>query len=130
MANPKAITKGVQQVEGGLYDLYFEFPVGATGAVGTLVRNREISAITRLGAGNYRVSLREAWNAIMDWGINVLDATPAGTDGQNVVASVRTPGGATPVFEFFTRQVSGAAADPRNGAVIVGRIRLQNGQRV
>lgn len=130
MANPKAITKGTQQTEGGLYDLYFEFPVGAAGAVGTIVRNREISAITRLGAGNYRIAFREGWNAIIDWGINVMDPTPAGTDGQNVVASVRTPGGASPVFEFFTRQVSGAAADPRNGATIVGRIRLQNGQRV
>lgn len=131
MANPKALGKGTQQTEGGGYDVYFEFPVGATGAVGTAVRSREISAITRLGAGNYRIALRESWNALLDHSINVIDATPGATDGSRANISVRTLGAtSSPVIEFFTYQSNGTVADPRNGAVVSGRLRLQNGQRV
>lgn len=131
MASPKTVQTGSRHTEGNLIDLYFEFPVGAAGAVGTSVRNREISAITRLGAGNYRLALVAGWNALMAHSINVIDATPAATDGQKAIISVRTLGTSTPVIEFFTYTGStGVPADPRNGAVISGWLRLQNGQRV
>lgn len=131
MANPKAIGKGCYQVEGGLYDIYGEFPVGATGAVGTVVRNRELGTIARLGVGNYRIPLREGWNALMDHSINVIDATPGAADGTHAIISVRTLGTGAPLIEFFTYRVdTGAAADPRSGAVVSFRFRLQNGQRV
>lgn len=131
MASPKVVQKGIGHTEGNLINLYLEFPVGAAGAVGTLVRNREITGVTRLGAGNYRVSLAAGWNALLDHSINVIDATPGGTNGAEANISVRTLGGSTPVIEFFTyRRDTGAAADPRDGAVISARFTLQNGQRV
>lgn len=131
MASPKVVQRGVGSTEGGLVDIYFEFPVGAAGAVGTVVRNREMGTPSRLGAGNYRIPLSGGWNALLAHSINVIDATPAATDGQKAIISVRTLGGATPVIEFFTYSGStGVPADPRNGAVISGWLRLQNGQRV
>lgn len=131
MASPKIVQRGIPSTEGNLVDIYFEFPTGAAGAVGTLVRNREISGITRLGAGNYRLSLAAGWNALLAHAINVIDATPGAADGTHAIISVRTLGGSTPVIEFFTYRVdTGAAADPRNGAVVSGWLRLQNGQRV
>ena len=131
MASPKVVQVGSKHTEGNLVDLYLEFPVGAAGAVGTLVRNREITGVTRLGAGNYRISLTAGWNALMAHSIKVIDATPAGTDGSVAVISVRTLGTATPVIEFFTYKAdTWAAADPRNGAVVSVWLRMQNGQRV
>lgn len=131
MASPKIVQSGAKHTEGGIVDLYLEFPVGAAGAVGTVVRNREMGTPTRLGAGNYRIPLRQGWNALLDHSINVIDATPAATDGQKAIISVRTLTGTTPVIEFFTYSGStGVPADPRNGAVISVRLRLQNGRRV
>jgi len=128
--NIHAVQTGVPQAEGNLVDLYFEYPIGATGAVGTAVRNRYIT-MTRLGAGNYRLALDGAPNALMAHDIKIIDATPAATDGQYAIVSVRTLGAtSSPVVEFFTYQQNGTAADPRSGAVISGWLRVQNGPRV
>jgi hypothetical protein len=95
------------------------------------VRNRELGTITRLGAGNYRIPLRQGWNALMAHAINVIDSTPGATDGTKPVISVRTLGTSSPLIEIIVLNVStGVASDPRNGAVVSGWLRLQNGRRI
>ena len=129
--NAHAVQNSVPSTEGNLIDLYVEFPVGATGAVGTAVRSRYITAITRLGAGNYRLALDGSVDAILEDTLRIFDVTPGATDGQVIIPSVRTVGAtSSPVYEFFCYQQNGTAADPRNGASIFGRLRVRVGPRV
>ena len=134
MASPRAVGNPVLQMESGLNDLYLRVAIGATGAP-TLssTYKREISAVTRLDTGEYRIALRESWTELVDWSINVFDPSSAATDGTICRAvTVRTLGATSaPVIEFLmTAGADGAAADPRNGATLVIRLRVQNGMRV
>lgn len=133
MASPRAVGNPVLQMESGLNDLYVKAAIGASGAptIDTNIK-REVSAITRLGAGNYRLALRESWTALMDASINVLDPSAAASDGTMAHLTVVTLGAtSSPVIEFqITRGDTGAAADPRDGASLIIRLRLMNGMRV
>lgn len=133
MASPRMVGGPVLQAESGLNDLYLKVAIGATGAptIDTNIK-REISAITRLGAGNYQIALRESWTALMDAAILVLDPSAAATDGLVAHLTVVTLGAtSSPVIEFQVRRIdTGAAADPRNGASLIIRLRLMNGMRV
>lgn len=130
MANQK-LFPFAGHTEGKVGKLTIEWAVGATGTVGAITRGRGFGTPSRLGVGNFRVPLSEAWNALVDHNIKVIDVTPGVADGTHPIVSVRTITGSTPLIEFFTYRVdTGAAADPRNGAFISVTLELQNGQRV
>ena len=134
MASPRMIGNPVLQAESGLNDLYLKVAIGASGAptIDTNIK-REVSAITRLSAGKYRIALRESWTDLMAFSVHTVDDDSAATDGTVLRAVTLVTLGATsaPVIEFLmTAGADGAAADPKNGAVLRICMRLQNGMRV
>lgn len=63
-------------------------PIGATGAVGTLVGGTGISAVTRLAAGQYKVRFNDNYQSLL--GMNARLASP--NTGSSVLIAALTPG--------------------------------------
>lgn len=131
MANQYLFRPG-GNTESNVAKLWLEFPVGASGAVGTVVRSRGFAAtpVVRNSAGNYTASLAEAWNAVVAARVDVIDSAASTGNARSAMITVRTPGGSSPLVTFQCLDETGAAADPRNGATVVLSLELQNGTRV
>lgn len=123
----------VGSTESKIYRLYFEFAIGATGAVGTITRNRGISSIVRNSAGDYTLNLKDSWNALVGYNFDVIVSGPAATDGTWSLLKARTLGAtSTPSVEFvcFTNNGTQTAADPKSGSIISGWLDVQSGRAV
>lgn len=117
--------------EPGIERLFFEIPIGATGAPGTPVIQRGLNKttpLTRNSAGNYTFNLAEGCVSIPDTNINIQTAAPTtAASSLDVRVVSRTPGGATPnVVIQCIRSDTAAAADPASGDVIYGYIAIKN----
>lgn len=91
-------------------------PIGATGAVGTVVKNNPGLSITRAAQGDYDVvhpACARAWYTVK---MRTADATPTvEACGQVDHASVNPTAG---TFSFYTLDFAGAAANPESGSAI------------
>jgi hypothetical protein len=112
--------------ENGGKDLYLECAIGATGAVGTVVRQngfgaaypasaRSLASIVRNSAGNYTLNLDQRWQAMIEFDVNCVGVV-APTDGFDYYIVSRNLNQAQPTIVFQMVQASGAAADPFAGA--------------
>lgn len=111
--------------------LYFEFPVGAAGAVGTSVRQRgflDTAPFTRTSAGLYNAFMKEGVVEIVAANVDVIAAAPTTVaNGNLAIVKTRTANGANPGIVFqCVRSDTGAAADPASGDSIVGWIDVKN----
>lgn len=112
--------------EPGARELYYEAPIGATGAIGTVVRNRGFTSVTRTGVGVYQFVIDPAIagaGAVMDVSAQVVDSAPAIGNGIWGIVTDKTSTVGTVVVTFFNNSV--VAADPRNGASIVCHITVK-----
>jgi len=112
--------------EPGMETYYFEVPIGATGAVGTIVRQRGLQkpiGIVRSGVGVYVFTLEDGVQAICDWNFDLVTATPLAAQGNWPRVTARTQNSIT-----ITVLNSGgsAAADPGNGDTLIGSITVKN----
>ncbi len=113
--------------EPGLLSLVVKVDIGGTGAPTLSTSyNRGIASITRNSAGNYTFAFREGVVDIVDVSLNVKPASFAAAEGNYVVPTVMTPGGASPLLTVQCAAGSdGTAADPDNGAVLFGTITVK-----
>ena len=111
-----------KESEPGTENYFFEIPIGAAGAVGTLVRQRGLLSVVRQSAGVYLFTLVDGVIALVDWSFDIITATP-------------TAGGAWPRITARTQNsitltvmnAAGAAAtDPNSGDVIIGSLTAKN----
>lgn len=113
--------------EPGMETYYFEVPLGASGAVGTIVRQRGLQkpiGIVRTGTGVYVFTLEDGVQAICDWNFDIIAAVPTNTAAGNWPrVTARTQNAIT-----ITVLNSGgsAAADPNTGDVLIGSITVKN----
>lgn len=118
-----------QESEPAVENYYIEVPIGATGAVGTIVRQRGFSdsiACVRSAVGTYVFTLKDGVNAIIDWSFdiqtNLAGSTTAGIGSwpriiartQNSITIVCINNGGT------------AVADPQSGDTIIGVVTGKN----
>jgi len=111
--------------EPGIENYYIEFPVGATGAVGTIVRQRGLAlpiGVTRSSAGVYVFTLLDGVNAIIGWGFDILTASPT-TGGAWPRVTARTQ---TSITVTVMNAAGAAATDPNNGDTFVAEITVKN----
>lgn len=127
MANQKLFyEEGINYTRGATLALVI--PIGATGAPGTptLVNGFAATPLTRTGAGAYTCTLKEAWANLIWYSILTVQGTIAAGDGLYGIvtstASLATAGTLT----FQTLNNSSAAADPRNGAILLVTLGLKN----
>lgn len=130
MANPNSYEQ--KSADLGSVILHVEFPTGATGAVGTIARQREFiagtGAVVRQSAGVYRLFLKERWQQLLNCYGAIQPASFLKTAGTIVTLSNDQSAAATPFVEVTCRTVdgNGAAADPGNGDTVMVTLELQN----
>ena len=117
--------------EPGMETYYFEFPIGAAGAVGTAVRSRGFSKtapFTRSSAGVYVFALEDGVFAICDWNFDLVTASPT-TGGAWPRVTARTTNAAgyyTSITVTVMNAAGAAATDPNNGDIFVGSVTVKN----
>jgi hypothetical protein len=118
MANPFAPYE-VMTPDNGVVDLSIEFPVGATGAVGTLTGGREMGTPLRNGVGDYSFPLSQGWQKLRNVVATVVGAHSANTSGKyyEVIADSVTSTSAPLVRLQFVRG-DGTAAEIANGDIL------------
>lgn len=114
-------------LEKEVVDLYLEVAIGATGAVGAYTRKRGIASIARQGAGDYIITLANP-GTIIDWNLNIEDATVTAGDGLIATSKGRTSGAAPTLRVQFVAPDDEDAAEVAEGAKIVGRITVKRTQ--
>jgi hypothetical protein len=119
-----------QSGECGVKDLYLEFAVGATGAVGAYARRQGFtqtpSSAVRNSAGNYTLNLDQRWQALVDFNGKVVGAVAVG-DGSEMTVVSRNLNVAQPnVVVQFRRTDTGAAADPPNPSSVLIHLQLKD----
>jgi hypothetical protein len=116
--------------EPGIERLYFEIPIGATGAPGTAVRLRGLNRttpLTRTGVGVYTLNLAEGVDSIVDWNIQTQSAGITNTTALRSVVTTRTPSGASPLVGFtMVNTATGAATEITSGDTLVGYVAIKN----
>lgn len=106
--------------------LYGNFAVGATGAVGTLTA-KGVTSVTRNSAGNYTILLDDNYNAVLWADAIILDATTSdpttvGVACKLVSADAQAAGGGMVVIQFYSTATPGTVEDPRSGAVVYFKV--------
>lgn len=96
-------------------------PIGATGAVGTVVKNNPGLSISRANTGDYDVVHPPCVRAWYEIRLLTADASPTVDTAQVDVASIN-PGAGT--FSFYTC-LSGTAANPESGSAIEIKIECE-----
>ena len=129
MANP--VLQPMSTPELGHTELHVEFTVGASGAVGTVVRARELDPTTPItkesAAGTYTLLLKEKWVALLGIQGNVIqqvfDKTHGCVINDNGVKSVSTDG----AVQIELRGLDGNAslANAASGDVVRVTLKLQ-----
>ncbi len=89
-------------------------PIGATGAVGTVVKNNPGLCITRANTGDYDVVHPPCVRAWYELRLLTADASPTVDTAQVDVTSIAPTAG---TFSFYTC-LSGTAANPESGSAI------------
>jgi len=125
MAHPFA-PYPVNDVENGSVELHVEFPVGATGAVGTVTGGREMGTPVRNGVGDYSFPLNQTWLRLLDASCVVVGAHSTTTGKYWEVIADSSTATSSPLVRFqFTRGDTGAAAEIANGDVLKVTLRLK-----
>ena len=123
-----------QAMEPDTITLFFECPIGASGAPGTPVRQRGFRLTTPLvrnSAGNYDLFLEEGVVEIVRV-MPYVETSAAGavTAGAATVARCigRTPSGANPKVSILTTSALGTpvATDPANGDTLIVEVVVKN----
>jgi len=117
-------------LESGVVTLYANIPIGASGAVGTLVssKNQGIYSVVKDATGKYIINFGTSASAI-DTYTRLLDVTGSAllTTASNVSTIQASADDAdTGSITILTLDDTGAAAHPDNGAVLLVTIRLKN----
>lgn len=115
-------------LEVDVVDLFCTIPIGASGAVGTVV-GKGVTSVTRNSAGKYTILLSDRYNSFL-WGdVSTLDDTnsDATTVGIHTRLFSEAVNNATPtVIIQAVAGDDGAAADPANGATLYVHFKLRN----
>lgn len=118
MAHPFA-PYPVNATDNGAVDLTIEFPVGATGAVGTVTGGREFGTPVRNGVGDYSFPLLQTWIRLQGVTGIVVGATSTTTGKLFDVIADSVTSTSAPLFRLqFTQRGTGAAAEVANGDII------------
>lgn len=126
-----------QSLEKGVVTIYGNVPIGATGAVGTLVatKNQGIYSVVRNSAGNYTINLGisasspDKYQRLMAANVQVLFGTvAAATSGYQVWADNSASGNV--IIQFYgptnSSTTTQIAADPDNGATLLIELKFKN----
>lgn len=106
---------GAGSPEPEIRDVYYEAPIGATGAIGTVVRNRGIVSVSRSSAGVYVFTVDPdlaGAATLTDYSAQVVDSAPAAGNGLWGIVTAKSAN----VYTVTFVNGSTAAADIRNGA--------------
>lgn len=120
--------------EPGLETYFIEIPIGASGAVGTAVRQRgfrDTTPAVRNSAGNYDLFLKEGVNEILHVSPYVeTSAAGAVTAGAATVARCigRTPSGSSPKVSILCTSAlaTPVATDPASGDTLIVKVVVKN----
>lgn len=113
-------------LEKKVVDLFFQVTIAAAGAP-TLVMaaSKGIASIARNSAGQYTVTLSDAYVGLLDMDITDLNAAgiPVSPNMGIISDAVNVKGGGTVVFQL---SAAGTATDPASGDVLLGRLTLKD----
>ncbi len=109
--------------------LWASITVGATGAVSASY-GQGIASVTRLSAGQYKISLADTYNKLLFADVSLLDTTDSDPTTVGVLSRIKSEQVASTtapqiVIQCFNT-TNGAAADPRNGALLLVKIEVRN----
>lgn len=105
--------------------LFLQCNIGASGAPSNLLA-RGISSIVRDAAGQYTITLQDAYVKVMSLvgcGIAATAGTSSGVAAIELIASTNT---ANKIIKIQTVDAAGDVADPANGTVLDLQIMLRN----
>lgn len=114
----------------GTVALHCVFAVGASGAPGTITRQKEFlagtAAVSHTSTGLYRLTLREGWVALLNHNIKCDQATysTSGACFTDLKAFSITAG----TFDVEFRTLAGALVDPASGDTVRVTLELQKTQ--
>jgi hypothetical protein len=112
-------------LEKGRVELYAELAIGATGApTVTKARSQGIKSVVRNTAGNYTVTLTDAYTRLMSVAVSLVVPTGVPSTGTNIQAVVRSSTTNTIIVEFLNS--SGVAAEIVSGVIVQLKIDLKN----
>ena len=120
-----------QIAECGVKELYLEAPIGATGAVGTVVRQqgfgaaypanpRSLASIVRTGVGLYTVNFDQRWQSMIGFGYVTIGAPTGVGDGTDWFVTAVNLNVAQPnvTLKVVAYNSATTAADPTNPSTI------------
>lgn len=105
--------------------LFLQCNIGASGAPSNLLA-RGISSIVRDAAGQYTITLQDAYVKVMSLvgcGIAATAGTTSGVSSIQLIASTDVP---NKVIKIQTLNASGTVADPTSGTILDLQIILRN----
>jgi hypothetical protein len=125
MANPHAPYPDMTPNQ-GVVTVSVSFPVGATGAVGTVTGGREMGTPVRNGVGDYSFPLREGWVAL-DGAECIAVGAHSTTSGKNAIPIANSVASTSaPLVRFqFCQLGTGAAAEVAETDVVICTLRLR-----
>jgi hypothetical protein len=101
-------------------------PIGATGAVGTLTKDRAISTVVRDSQGVYTITLDEPFPALWEARVTIFEADDPGVWGNPSAEDVDNS--TTPTVEFKFRNSAGTLTDPPDGSTLQICLVLKNAE--
>lgn len=116
--------------EKGVTYLYFNIAIGASGAP-TLNKagSKGIASVVRNSAGNYTITLQDAYYGFLDFTSREILASGAPVVASGpIIRSQAVTNSAAPtlVIQYFDAATSATATDPDNGATLIGTITVKN----
>jgi len=113
-------------VQRDIVDLTLKASIAAAG-VPTLSTTdaKGIASITRLGAGQYRISLQDNYQALMAASIIVMNATASAAPVSQLI-SEQVVSVSAPQVVIQLLDAAGVAADPDDGATLLVHLMLRN----
>jgi hypothetical protein len=116
--------------EPGVLNLYCQYTSGATGAIPTtLTRSQGFQSVARTGTGVVDFILNAPAFKLLDWSVQVIQATPANTGAceSTLVDAVATASSATSckVTVTFRKNSDFTAVDTADGDIVRLRLTLK-----
>ncbi len=109
--------------------LWAQVTIGGTGAP-TLSRGKGIASVTRNSAGQYKLTLQDAYVLLLDAHVTILDTNSSDPSSVGCLGRVKSQDVANVTAPTVTMQMfasdDGAAADPASGAVLLIKLELKN----
>lgn len=119
---------GLGALEVGHCVVFAEVSIAAAGAP-TLSSGKGVASVSRVAAGEYKITLEDQYNKLLFANCNVVDADDEDPNSVGVISRIKSTAVASSdphiVVQFFD-VTDGSAADPGDGAVVLCKIDLRN----